>query len=119
MGRSNTFLKPNMKPRGDGLEPWPRPSMPKKSFEFSKLKNYAHVDKSTGLNLQRSQTRHEQKKFPMAIYLETEKDGRVHAVHVSEKQVSTDYEEFVPAIGRLVRQHGKLGGLFDMANFHS
>ena len=93
--------------------------MPKKSFEFSELKNYAHVDKSTGLNLQRSQTRHEQKKFPMAIYLETEKGGRVHAIHVSGKQVSMDYEESVPAIGRLVRQHGKLGGLFDMANFHS
>ena len=93
--------------------------MPRKTLELPKLKNYAHVDKTTGLNLQRIQTRHEPKKFTMAIQLQKEKGGMMLAVHVGGKQVKADNEEFVPAIGRLVRQHGKLRGLFDMANFPS
>ncbi|MGA2500075.1 MAG: STAS/SEC14 domain-containing protein [Tepidisphaeraceae bacterium] len=44
--------------------------------------------------------------------------GKVLTVHVSGKLAKLDYERFVPAFERLVRQHGALRVLFDMTGFH-
>jgi hypothetical protein len=52
------------------------------------------------------------------IRLNEENDGKLLAIHVSSKLVKDDYADFVPAFERLVRQHGKLRVLFDMAGFH-
>jgi len=54
----------------------------------------------------------------MTIQLSEENGGKMLAVHVSGKLVKADYEQFVPAFERLVRQHGKLRVLFDMTGFH-
>lgn len=54
----------------------------------------------------------------MSIQLNEENGGKMLAVHVSGKLVKADYEQFVPEFERLVRQHGKLRVLFDMAGFH-
>lgn len=50
----------------------------------------------------------------MSIQLNEEDGGKVVDIHVSGKLKKTDYEQFVPAFDRLVRQHGKLQVLFDM-----
>lgn len=42
----------------------------------------------------------------MTIQLSEENGGKMLAVHVSGKLVKADYEQFVPAFERLVRQHG-------------
>ncbi len=54
----------------------------------------------------------------MSIQLNEEYDGKVLVVHVSGKLVKADYEQFVPEVERLIRQHGKLRMLFDMTGFH-
>lgn len=54
----------------------------------------------------------------MPIQLNEQNGGKVLTVHVSGKLVKADYEHFVPEFERLVRQHGKLRLLFDMAGFH-
>src|ERR1035438_9327998 len=54
----------------------------------------------------------------MPIQLNEENGGKMLAVHVSGKLAKADYEHFVPEFERLVRQHGKLRVLFDMAGFH-
>jgi len=54
----------------------------------------------------------------MPIQLNEENSGKILVVHASRKLAKTDYEHFVPEIERLVRQHGKLRILFDMAGFH-
>jgi SpoIIAA-like len=54
----------------------------------------------------------------MTIQLNEENGGKVLAVHVSGKLVKADYEQFVPEVERLLRQHGKLRMLFDMTDFH-
>jgi len=54
----------------------------------------------------------------MAIQLNEESGGKVLVVHVGGKLTTADYEHFVPEFERLVRQHGKLRVLFDMAGFH-
>jgi hypothetical protein len=54
----------------------------------------------------------------MSIRLNEESGGKVLAVHVSGKLVKADYEQFVPEVERLIRQHGKLRMLFDMTGFH-
>ena len=54
----------------------------------------------------------------MSIQLNEENGGRILVVHVSGKLAKADYEHFVPEFERLVRQHGKLRVLFDMAGFH-
>jgi len=50
--------------------------------------------------------------------LNEENNGTLLAIHVSGKLVKADYEQFVPALERLARQHGKLRLLFDMTDFH-
>jgi hypothetical protein len=54
----------------------------------------------------------------MPISLTEENGGKLLAVHVSGKLAKADYEHFVPEFERLVRLHGKLCVLFDMAGFH-
>ncbi|MEO8196562.1 MAG: STAS/SEC14 domain-containing protein [Thermoanaerobaculia bacterium] len=54
----------------------------------------------------------------MPIRFNAENSGRVLVVHVSGKLTKADYEQFVPEVERLVRQHGKLRLLFDMTGFH-
>jgi hypothetical protein len=54
----------------------------------------------------------------MAIRFNEENSGKVLVVLVSGKLVKEDYEQFVPAFERLVREHGKLRLLFDMTDFH-
>ena len=54
----------------------------------------------------------------MNIQLNEENGGKMLVVHVSGKLAKADYEHFVPEFERLVRQHGKLRVLFDMAGFH-
>lgn len=54
----------------------------------------------------------------MAVQL-TEKDGgKVLEVAASGKLTHSDYEHFVPAFERLVKQVGKLRVLFEMTDFH-
>lgn len=54
----------------------------------------------------------------MTLQLSEENGGKTLAVHVSGKLVEADYEQFVPDVERLIRQHGKLRMLFDMTGFH-
>ncbi len=54
----------------------------------------------------------------MAIQLKEENGGKLLIVHVSGKLEKADYDHFVPEFERLLRQHGKLRVLFDMAGFH-
>ena len=54
----------------------------------------------------------------MNIQLNEENGGKMLVVHVSGKLAKADYEHLVPEFERLVRQHGKLRALFDMAGFH-
>lgn len=54
----------------------------------------------------------------MPIQLKEENDGRILAVKVSGKLVKADYADIVPVFERLVKQHGKLRVLFDLADFH-
>jgi hypothetical protein len=54
----------------------------------------------------------------MAIQLTEKKDGKVLEVQVSGKLVHEDYRRFVPEFERLVKEHGKLRVLFEMAEFH-
>ena len=54
----------------------------------------------------------------MAIELREEDGGRMLTVRLSEKLHKSDYEQFVPEVERLIRQHGKLRILMDMHDFH-
>jgi SpoIIAA-like len=54
----------------------------------------------------------------MAIQLTETNGGKILEVQLSGKLVKEDYEHFVPAIERLVKQHGKLGILVLMHDFH-
>ena len=54
----------------------------------------------------------------MPIQLDEKNGGKVLVVHASGKLAKGDYLQFVPEFDRLVRQHGKLRVLFDMAGFH-
>lgn len=48
----------------------------------------------------------------MPIQLSEENGGKIL---VGGKLIKADYEHFVPEFDRLIRQHGKLGALFDMS----
>ena len=54
----------------------------------------------------------------MPIQLNEENGGKMLVVHVSGKLAAADYEHFVPEFERLVREHGRVRGLFDMTGFH-
>jgi hypothetical protein len=69
-------------------------------------------------NSRSAERKNHQRGVTMAIQLNEENGGKIVAVHVSGKLAKADYEHFVPEFERLVRQHGKLNVLFDMAGFH-
>jgi hypothetical protein len=54
----------------------------------------------------------------MAIQLTEANGGKLLEVHVSGKLTHDDYKRLVPTFERLVKQHGKLRVLFEMADFH-
>jgi hypothetical protein len=54
----------------------------------------------------------------MATQLAEKHQGKVVEVRVSGKLAHNDYDRFVPAFERLVKQHGKIRVLFEMADFH-
>jgi stage II sporulation SpoAA-like protein len=54
----------------------------------------------------------------MAIKLEEKAGGRMLEVFLTGKLVKEDYETFVPAVERLVKQHGKIRMLVVMHDFH-
>lgn len=54
----------------------------------------------------------------MPIQFNEENTGKLLTIHVSGKLVKADYDQFVPEVERLIRQHGKLRILFDMTGFH-
>jgi hypothetical protein len=54
----------------------------------------------------------------MAIKLNETDGGKVLEVQVTGKLAHEDYQHFVPEFERLVKQHGKIGVLFEMVDFH-
>ena len=54
----------------------------------------------------------------MTVELKELDDGRLLEVHLTGKLVEKDYETFLPAVERLVQQHGKINMLVDMHDFH-
>lgn len=54
----------------------------------------------------------------MAVTLNERSDGKILEVRVSGKLTHDDYQHLVPRFERLVRQHGKIRVLFEMADFH-
>ena len=54
----------------------------------------------------------------MAIQLTEKNGGKVLEVQVSGKLDHEEYKHFVPEFERLVKQHGKIRVLFEMADFH-
>ena len=46
------------------------------------------------------------------------REGKLLGVHVSGKLTTEDYEHFIPAVERLIQQHGKIDILFEMTDFH-
>jgi|GEM_PF-541681 len=53
----------------------------------------------------------------MSIQFNDESGGRILVVHLRGKLAKADYEHFVPEFKRPVRQHAKLGVLFDITGF--
>lgn len=54
----------------------------------------------------------------MAIQLIERNNEKILEVQVSGKLVHDDYQHFVPQFERLLKQHGKIRVLFEMAGFH-
>jgi hypothetical protein len=54
----------------------------------------------------------------MPVTLNEKHGGKVLEVQVTGKLTHADYQHLVPAFERLVKQHGKISVLFEMANFH-
>lgn len=54
----------------------------------------------------------------MSVELHEQGGGRVLEVRVSGKLTTEDYQQFVPAVERLIEQHGRLRLLFQMHDFH-
>jgi hypothetical protein len=52
------------------------------------------------------------------ITLHETNESRVLEVHISGKVTAADYEHFVPAVERSVKQHGKIRMLVEMHDFH-
>jgi hypothetical protein len=53
-----------------------------------------------------------------AISLQESEGGKLLEVHLTGKLSGEDYEHFVPAVERLVNQHGKIRLLVEMHDFH-
>jgi hypothetical protein len=54
----------------------------------------------------------------MAVELQEESGGKILVIRANGKLNKGDYERFVPEVDRLIRQHGKIGVLFEMHDFH-
>lgn len=54
----------------------------------------------------------------MNIQLTELSDGQVIEVRATGKLEAADYDHFVPAVERLIRQHGKVRILFHLHDFH-
>ncbi len=54
----------------------------------------------------------------MPVRLTEKSGGKLLEVQLSGKLVKEDYASFVPAVERLVREHGKIRVLVDMHDFH-
>lgn len=54
----------------------------------------------------------------MTVELKELDNGKLLEVHLTGKLVKADYETFLPAVARLVAQHGKLRMLVEMHDFH-
>jgi hypothetical protein len=54
----------------------------------------------------------------MAIELNEKRGGKLLEVHVSGKLTTEDYDRFIPAVEKLIKQHGKIDILFEMSDFH-
>ena len=54
----------------------------------------------------------------MSVELKEFDNGRLLEVHLTGKLVKKDYEMFLPAVERLVKQHGKLLMLVELHDFH-
>jgi hypothetical protein len=54
----------------------------------------------------------------MAIELKEESGGKLLDVRVSGKLGKDDYKQFVPAVERLIQQHGKMRVLLERTDFH-
>lgn len=54
----------------------------------------------------------------MSVELKELDNGKLLEVHLTGKLLKEDYETFVPAVERLVKQHGKIRMLVEMHDFH-
>jgi hypothetical protein len=54
----------------------------------------------------------------MSVDLREEAGGKTLVLKLSGKLAKEDYERFVPEIERLIKQHGKLRMLVELADFH-
>lgn len=54
----------------------------------------------------------------MAIQVNERDEGNLLEVQVSGKLAHEDYAHFVPVFERLVKEHGRIRVLFEMADFH-
>ena len=54
----------------------------------------------------------------MAIQLTEKNDGKLAEVQITGKLAHEDYQHFVPEFERLVKKHGKIRVLVEMADFH-
>ncbi|MFW6169312.1 MAG: STAS/SEC14 domain-containing protein [Planctomycetota bacterium] len=54
----------------------------------------------------------------MSVKIQREAEGKVVHVRVSGKLTAEDYEQFLPAIEKLIIEHGKVRILLEMVDFH-
>ena len=54
----------------------------------------------------------------MSVELKELDNGKLLEVHLTGKLLKTDYETLLPAVERLVKQHGKLLMLVEFNDFH-
>lgn len=54
----------------------------------------------------------------MSVELKELEQGKILEIRLTGKLVAADYEMFLPAVERLVKQHGKLRLLVDLSDFH-
>jgi hypothetical protein len=54
----------------------------------------------------------------MPVDLREQAGGKLLAVELSGKLAKQDYEQFVPEVERLIRQHGKLRLVVELKDFH-
>lgn len=52
------------------------------------------------------------------VTLQETNEGKVLEVQMTGRLSKTDYEQFVPAVDALIRQHGRIRMLIEMHDFH-